>query len=168
MLAEERRFRICEILSRQRTVSATELKDTLMVTAATIRRDLCALEQEGLLVRSHGGAVSKSSSTSFQPSYEALGRANQTEKQAIAVEAAKLIFDGETVFLGRQHNRLPACYASTTEKPSDSCHELATDCLPASAGGKYKRHVYGRRSTARNFLSFRAVGAAIGERNSSR
>lgn len=99
MLVEERHFRICEILSRQRTVSAAELKKTLMVTAATIRRDLAALEQQGLLVRSHGGAVSKASSTNFQPSYEALGRSNHEEKQAIAQAAAKLIFDGDTVFL---------------------------------------------------------------------
>lgn len=99
MLVEERHFRICEILSRQRTVSAAELKKTLMVTAATIRRDLAFLEQEGLLVRSHGGAVSKSSSTNFQPSYEALGRTNHKEKQSIAQEAAELILDGDTVFL---------------------------------------------------------------------
>jgi DeoR/GlpR family transcriptional regulator of sugar metabolism len=99
MLVEERHFRICEILAQQRTVSAAELKKTLMVTAATIRRDLAALEQEGLLVRSHGGAVSKSSSTNFQPSYEALGRTNHEEKQLIAQAAAKLILDGDTVFL---------------------------------------------------------------------
>lgn len=99
MLPEERHFRICEILSRQRTVSATELKETLRVTAATIRRDLTALEQEGLLVRSHGGAVSKSSSTNFQPSYEALGRSNHEEKRSIAHAASKLILDGDTVFL---------------------------------------------------------------------
>jgi DeoR family transcriptional regulator, fructose operon transcriptional repressor len=99
VLVEERRFQICEILSRQRTVSAAELKKTLMVTAATIRRDLAALEQQGLLVRSHGGAVSKASSTNFQPSYDALRRTNQEEKRLIAEEAAKLILDGDTVFL---------------------------------------------------------------------
>lgn len=99
MLAEERRFQICEVLGRQRTVSAAELKSALGVTAATIRRDLAALEQEGLLVRSHGGAVSKTTSTNFQPSYEALERSNLEEKQWIAEEAAKLILDGDTVFL---------------------------------------------------------------------
>jgi DeoR/GlpR family transcriptional regulator of sugar metabolism len=99
MLADERRFLISEILSRQRTVSASELRDQLGVTSATIRRDLTALEREGLLVRSHGGAVSKSSSTNFQPSYEALGRSYHEEKEWIASEAAKLILDGETIFL---------------------------------------------------------------------
>ncbi|MGC1580043.1 MAG: DeoR/GlpR family DNA-binding transcription regulator [Candidatus Acidiferrales bacterium] len=99
LLAEERRFRIREILSRERTVSASELIRTLEVTAATIRRDLAALEKEGVLVRSHGGAVSRASSTNFQPSYEALGRSHRAEKQAIAREAERLILDGETVFL---------------------------------------------------------------------
>jgi DeoR/GlpR family transcriptional regulator of sugar metabolism len=99
LLAEERRFRIREVLSRERTVAASELIRTLGVTAATVRRDLAALEKEGVLVRSHGGAVSRTSSTNFQPSYEALGRSNRTEKQAIAREAERLILDGETVFL---------------------------------------------------------------------
>ncbi|MGA7623495.1 MAG: DeoR/GlpR family DNA-binding transcription regulator [Candidatus Acidiferrales bacterium] len=99
LLAEERRFRIREILSRERTVSASELIAMLGVTAATVRRDLAALEKEGVLVRSHGGAVSRTSSTNFQPSYETLGRSNRTEKQAIAREAERLILDGETVFL---------------------------------------------------------------------
>jgi DeoR family transcriptional regulator, fructose operon transcriptional repressor len=99
LMAEERRFRIREILSRERTVSASDLIRDLEVTAATVRRDLAVLEKEGVLVRSHGGAVSRTSSTNFQPSYEALGRSNRAEKQAIAREAERLILDGETVFL---------------------------------------------------------------------
>jgi DeoR family transcriptional regulator, fructose operon transcriptional repressor len=99
LLAEERRFRIREILSRQRTVMASELIRTLGVTAATVRRDLAVLQKEGVLVRSHGGAVSRTSSTSFQPSYDALGRINRAEKQAIAWEAERLILDGEAIFL---------------------------------------------------------------------
>jgi DeoR/GlpR family transcriptional regulator of sugar metabolism len=115
MLAEERRFRIREILSTQRTISASELCTLLDVTPATIRRDLAALEDEGVLVRSHGGAVSRMSSTKFQPSYETLARSHSEEKDAITREAEKLILDGDTVFLegsttvlglaGRLHNR---------------------------------------------------------------
>jgi DeoR/GlpR family transcriptional regulator of sugar metabolism len=99
MLAEERRFRIREILTTQRTINASDLCSTLEVTPATIRRDLAALEDEGVLVRSHGGAVSRMSSTKFQPSYDTLARSNSEEKRAIAREAEKLILDGDTVFL---------------------------------------------------------------------
>ncbi|MGA9392796.1 MAG: DeoR/GlpR family DNA-binding transcription regulator [Candidatus Sulfotelmatobacter sp.] len=99
MLAEERRFRIREMLSRQRTVSASDLCAALGVTAATVRRDLASLEQDGVLVRSHGGAVSRMSSTSFQPSYETLSHSQSGEKHAIARAAEHLVLDGETVFL---------------------------------------------------------------------
>jgi DeoR family transcriptional regulator, fructose operon transcriptional repressor len=99
VLAEERRFRITEVLSRQRTVSAADLTVMLGVTAATIRRDLANLEQKGLLVRLHGGAVSKANTTSFQPSYDHQAKLNPDEKKKIAAQAARLVLDGETIFL---------------------------------------------------------------------
>ncbi len=99
MLAEERRMRIREMLTSQRTVTVSGLMNTFHVTTATIRRDLAELESEGVLVRSHGGAVSRSASTDFQLPYEALRKSNTTEKEAIALEADKLIEDGDTVFL---------------------------------------------------------------------
>src|SRR5207253_7042002 len=98
MLAEERRFQIREILTAQRTVSASELCDRLKVTAATIRRDLAALEQEGVLVRSHGGAVSRMSSTNFQPTYGALLRSEGEEKREIARGAEQVVLDRDTSF----------------------------------------------------------------------
>ena len=99
MLAEERRFQIREILASQRTVTASELCDRLRVTAATIRRDLATLEKDGVLVRSHGGAVSRMSSTNFQPSYDALLRSNSEEKRQIARSAEPFLLDGDTIFL---------------------------------------------------------------------
>jgi DeoR/GlpR family transcriptional regulator of sugar metabolism len=99
MLAEERRFQIREILTAQRTVSASDLCERLQVTPATIRRDLAVLQHEGVLVRSHGGAVSRMSSTSFQPSYDSLLKSNSEAKQQIARAAAELILDGDTIFL---------------------------------------------------------------------
>jgi len=83
----------------QRTVTASELCSVLRVTPATIRRDLAWLEREGVLVRSHGGAVSRTPVVSSQSSPDGARHANQTEKEAIAREAERLILDGETVFL---------------------------------------------------------------------
>ncbi|MFY9910930.1 MAG: DeoR/GlpR family DNA-binding transcription regulator [Candidatus Sulfotelmatobacter sp.] len=99
MLAEERRFQIREILAVQRTVTASDLCDRLKVTAATIRRDLATLEKDGVLVRSHGGAVSRMSSTNFQPSYDALLRSKSQEKRQIALAAEQFVLDGDTIFL---------------------------------------------------------------------
>lgn len=99
MLPEERRIFIRERLATQRTVTATDLVRELGVAMATVRRDLAILEQEGVLVRSHGGAVSKSSGADFQPSYLVLKNINRDEKKAIAAAAKSLILDGEIVFL---------------------------------------------------------------------
>lgn len=151
MLAEERRFRICETLSGQHTVSASELQKALGVTSATIRRDLAALERQGLLVRSHGGAVSKSSNTNFQPSYDALGRSNHEEKRWIAAEAAKLILDGDTIFLEgsttvyelasklQNHNRLTV----VTNSPPIVCQlQHFPNITVMSTGGDLRRDIF--------------------------
>jgi len=151
MLAEERRYRIREMLSSRRTVTASELKDMLGVTAATIRRDLAALEQEGVLVRSHGGAVSRMSSTNFQPSYEVLGRSHREEKEAIAKEAARFILDGDTIFLEgsttvfevarylQQHNRLTV----VTNSPLIVCQlQRSPNVAVISTGGDLQKDVF--------------------------
>ena len=99
MLAEERRIRIRGMLETRKTVTAAELAASFQVTMATVRRDLVALEQEGVLVRSHGGAVSRFASSDFQLSFELLQKTSSDEKLAIAAVAQPLISDGETVFL---------------------------------------------------------------------
>lgn len=99
MLPEERRILIRERLATQRTVSAVDLAHDLGAAIATIRRDLAVLEAEGVLVRSHGGAVSKTPTADFQLSYQVLQNSNREEKRAIAAAARPLIVDGEIVFL---------------------------------------------------------------------
>lgn len=99
MLPEERRMFIRELLATQRTVAAHDLVGELGVALATIRRDLAVLEQEGVLVRSHGGAVSKSSNLDFQPPYQVLRHVNIDEKKAIAAAVQPYIQDGEIMFL---------------------------------------------------------------------
>lgn len=46
-----------EILLAQKEVTVNELSERLDVTGKTIREDLAKLEEKGLLVRIHGGAM---------------------------------------------------------------------------------------------------------------
>ena len=57
MLIIERHNRLLEILRDQKTADLDSLAATLSVSASTVRRDLDALEQQGLVERTHGGAV---------------------------------------------------------------------------------------------------------------
>lgn len=57
MYGSERRRHITETLAASGRVTVADLASGLDVSAETIRRDLSALESEGILERTHGGAV---------------------------------------------------------------------------------------------------------------
>lgn len=57
MYAEERQVFILGLARREGRVDAGMLAEQLNVSAETIRRDLTALERQGVLRRTHGGAI---------------------------------------------------------------------------------------------------------------
>jgi len=73
----------------------TDLAGQLKASAATVRRDLLKLEDDGLLTRVHGGAVIEEDPAPFAEAAEA----QVTEKDAIAAQAATMIEDGQSVIL---------------------------------------------------------------------
>ncbi|HEY0188131.1 MAG TPA: DeoR/GlpR family DNA-binding transcription regulator [Cellulomonas sp.] len=52
----DRMLAVLTLLEHGETVGLAHLTETLGVSAATVRRDLADLEEQGLLVRTHGGA----------------------------------------------------------------------------------------------------------------
>jgi DeoR/GlpR family transcriptional regulator of sugar metabolism len=92
-----RRKRILEQLRLEGKVSVTQLSESLAVTPVTIRNDLAAMEQEGQLVRIQGGAIPVAGTDRYQASQPADARAR--EKRLIAQTAAKLVRDGDTLFI---------------------------------------------------------------------
>lgn len=57
LLAAERRAHVLSAIARDGAVRISQLTGELGVASVTLRRDLAQLENEGLLVRVHGGAV---------------------------------------------------------------------------------------------------------------
>jgi DeoR family transcriptional regulator of aga operon len=91
------------LISLQETSSVTvdELAEQLRVSVVTIRRDLDLLEQQGLLRRTHGGAVSIEP-LFYEPfkkdrSFVAQVERQANEKRRIGRAAAALITAGETI-----------------------------------------------------------------------
>lgn len=99
-LTAERRAAITRIVAQNGTARVTELVSRFGVHAATIRRDLQALEKQGAVRRVHGGAVTVERtvphSTCAPPG---------TPEARIGRAVAAMIAAGETVFLGP--GRLP-------------------------------------------------------------
>lgn len=94
---------ILTALQKSGSVSVEGLSKDLNVSLVTIRRDLDALEQQGLLRRTHGGAVSIEpffyepfrNDRSFQAQVERFAE----EKRRIGRAAAALIKEGEIIAL---------------------------------------------------------------------
>ncbi|OIU71944.1 DeoR/GlpR family DNA-binding transcription regulator [Rossellomorea aquimaris] len=100
MFSEERREKILEKVVDNGRVMAKDLADEFHVSIDSIRRDLSIMEEEGLLKRTHGGAIPNPKARNKpQMPEERYGKANPGQK-AIARSAAGLINEGETVFIG--------------------------------------------------------------------
>lgn len=98
MLTLERQQEIMSILNEQKSATVEELASELFVSSATIRRDLKEMEKQGLIRRSHGGAM-PNNSTAEESAFALREQENTTAKRTIAHLAAKLVSNGDSVFL---------------------------------------------------------------------
>lgn len=96
IFAEERQNRILSMLKVKNKLLVNELCELFAVSPATIRNDLNYLEKQGLLKRTHGGAIS-GAKAGFEPTSLQKLETNRDEKQRIAVRAAEMIDNGDTV-----------------------------------------------------------------------
>lgn len=94
----DRQEKIYEILNKQGNVSVDRLKREIFASEATIRRDLAQMEQEGLLIRTWGGAISTGNINSDPPSF-VRSNANVNAKNAIAKIATGFLQNNMTLFL---------------------------------------------------------------------
>ena len=94
----ERREEILKILADREYVTVEEFSKVLGVSAVTIRTDLTSLEESGLLIRTHGGAM-KSSMKGEARLISNTMIENEMEKKAIAEKAASLIKPGNTIII---------------------------------------------------------------------
>ncbi|HEY0449753.1 DeoR/GlpR family DNA-binding transcription regulator [Actinophytocola sp.] len=99
MFAAERRQRILELVRSSGAISLRELARQVQTSEVTVRRDLRALEAQGLLDRRHGGAVLPGG-LSHEPSYSEKSLVAADAKAAIAKLAAELVSDGDAIVVG--------------------------------------------------------------------
>ncbi len=97
MFAEERRQAIARTLRAQGRVQAHELARRFSVADETIRRDLKWLEDSGEAVRTHGGALRRE--VGALPPLAQRASTASAAKQAIGRAAARLVGEGESIFI---------------------------------------------------------------------
>ena len=101
VLARRRRELIAAHVLRHGSVRVSDLTSELGVSDMTIRRDLDALTQEGVLTKVHGGATlaGDTPATTLEPGFLAKSSEQTVEKQAIAAGAAALVRPGTAIGL---------------------------------------------------------------------
>lgn len=94
----ERQTEILHYLEQHGSASVEKLSALLYVSAPTVRRDLSALEQAGKVRRTHGGVLLRQAAEREIPLLYRESQ-NHLSKQRIAQKAAKLVHDGDVLFL---------------------------------------------------------------------
>jgi DeoR/GlpR family transcriptional regulator of sugar metabolism len=186
MLLAERQKRILDLINRNGGVSTNTLADTFRASLPTVRRDLEILSRQGLIVRTHGGAVSHAHSPGQEPLYRQKVQLRAEEKERIGRAAATLITEQDTIIFDS---------GSTTFQVARSAHgkvftavtldlpmalELADDSKieVLVAGGKARTGLYslvgplaesmlGQLHVHRFFLGADAVDLAHGVTNAT-
>jgi DeoR/GlpR family transcriptional regulator of sugar metabolism len=99
MLAPQRQSAILDRVRAAGGVRVTDLATEFGVSDMTIRRDLEALAERGLLAKVHGGATSVEPGATDEPGFAAKSIRQRSEKAAIAVRAAQLVTPGTAIAL---------------------------------------------------------------------
>jgi DeoR/GlpR family transcriptional regulator of sugar metabolism len=95
----ERQKQILYLLARHGRLSVAEIVKQFSISQATARRDLESLASQGKAQRVHGGIIAVEQAPPELPIFQR-GSEQLDEKNRIGSEAASLVVDKETVFLG--------------------------------------------------------------------
>ncbi|HEY1921704.1 MAG TPA: DeoR/GlpR family DNA-binding transcription regulator [Tepidisphaeraceae bacterium] len=103
MLIAERQSRLREVLAKRRILPLDVLSEELRVSQSTVRRDVEALERQGLVQRTHGGVIwmgdrAAQGQTRIYAFHQRMS-VQLEAKRKIAEAAARLVTTGQTILL---------------------------------------------------------------------
>ncbi len=93
-MLSERKKKILDLLAENGGIVVSDLARQFGVTMVTARTDLASLEEEGYIVRTHGGAM-----PAYHPHILERIRSGKELKSSIARAAAGLVADGDTIII---------------------------------------------------------------------
>lgn len=99
MFAAERYEKIGNLVAAEGRVSVALLADRFNITQETVRRDLAALEDDGVVRRVHGGAVAAAKRSTGELSLSSRQSQHHEQKLQIARRAMDLIPAGSSVVI---------------------------------------------------------------------
>nr|NNM90909.1 DeoR/GlpR transcriptional regulator [Bacilli bacterium] len=146
MFSDERKSAILNLIAKHQRVTVSDVAASLHVSETTVRRDLQILEEQNLLKRTHGGAVSVELA-SFEPTISEKSLLYPNEKAAIAKIAVAMLQAGDTIILDAGTTtleiarQLPDLELTVITNSLDIGDELLQHkaVTPIIIGGEYRR-----------------------------
>ena len=99
LLNEERRREILAALHRDGRVLVKDLARHFRISQITIRKDLEFLDGQGVIQRTHGGALPVQAGALLDPTLREKERLHRRQKMQIARAAVSLVEEGQSVLL---------------------------------------------------------------------
>jgi len=115
VLAAQRKALILEEVSLSGARRSSELTSSLEVSEVTIRRDVEALADQGLLDTFHGGVTANSLPSTVEPPFAFNSLKEQTSKDAVAKLAARMVHPGQAIAL------MVEARSTLLQKDSEKC-----------------------------------------------
>lgn len=160
-----RKAQLAAYVTEAGQVTVSALAERFGVSIDTVRRDLDQLSADGVLVRTYGGAVSRSTITRTDRAVDQRLSIQEQEKEKIAALAASLVEDGSTIMIngGTTTLALARLLGQHRDLTVATNNLLVPAALPASA----VRDIYVFGGAVRSLtlatigpVSFRANGGA--------
>ena len=101
-MTAQRREELKKYMLEHKSASVLDMAQRFQVSGQTIRRDFEALEKEGFLLRSYGGAMVKDRKTDFVPN-TVKSELFVDEKKAICRRAVSQIYPNDCIFIDHSY-----------------------------------------------------------------
>lgn len=134
MFQRERHEKILALLDQQKKVTIEALSQAFRVSLVTARADVKALAQRGLLIRTHGGALSIQRSIHMEIPFGVRSVQHVREKQAIGKAAARMVADHDIIMLDSGSTTLEVARAITAKNVTVITNDIKIGTLIAERG----------------------------------
>lgn len=99
MYTNNRQPMILEYIRKNKIVKVNELSEYFKVADMTVRRDLIFLEKNGLIIRTHGGAMLSDYMSNSESTFVSRQIQNLAQKRVIAEKAISFINDNLAIYI---------------------------------------------------------------------
>ena len=162
---EERHLNILNMIRERGEVKVEELAELFQISPMTVRRDMQYLEEEKLISRIHGGAVSLEKANMLLSQDEKISLC----RERISEYASRFIDDGDTLFINGSRTALNMLKYAENKKVmvyTNNCwgigEKYPDDVTIRFTGGEVRSNVMVGEYVMRNLLSMTADKTFLG------